>query len=194
LTPPRSADPRIRSTRIPGLAKPATVFTIGHGTRSAEELIACLAQAGVGTLVDVRRFPSSRRHPQFNRGEVEETLAAVGIGYRHAVELGGRRSGEPGEERFACIESRGFRSYVARMGQPAWQTALDAALAERAPCFMCAETLWWRCHRRFIAELLTARGHEVLHLIGPGQSQGHRLLPTAEVQEGRLYLCGALVA
>jgi uncharacterized protein (DUF488 family) len=67
-------------------------------------------------------------------------------------------------------------------------------LTEPAPCFMCAETLWWRCHRRFIAELLAARGSEVRHLISPGQSQGHRLLPTAQIRDGKLYLCGELVA
>jgi uncharacterized protein (DUF488 family) len=207
LKPPGSTDPEIRSTHAPGRPKPATVFTIGHGTRPARELIVCLARAGVGTLVDVRRFPASRRHPHFNRAELEETLAAAGIAYRHAGELGGRRSGEPGEERFSCIESRGFRSYVARMGLPVWQAALDAALAEpvghpvvgpgggeNSVCFMCAETLWWRCHRRFIAELLAARGHDVVHLIAPGQSHPHRPLRTAEVREGRLYLCGALVA
>jgi uncharacterized protein (DUF488 family) len=174
--------------------KPATVFTIGHGTRSADELVACLADAGARTLVDVRRYPGSRRHPQFNRAALAETLERAGIAYRHAVELGGRRAGEPGEERFACVQSRGFRSYVARMRLAAWQEALAEALAEPTPCFMCAETLWWRCHRRFIAELLTARGHDVRHLISPGQSQAHRLLPTAEITDGKLYVCGELVA
>ncbi len=184
----------MRSTRTHGEPKPATVFTIGHGTRAAAELVACLEEAGARTLVDVRRFPASRRHPQFNRAELEATLESAGLVYRHAAELGGRRSGEPGEDRFACVESRGFRSYVARMRLPAWQAALAATLAEPAPCFMCAETLWWRCHRRFIAELLTARGHEVVHLISPGQSQAHRLLPTAEARDGKLYVCGELVA
>src|SRR5919201_5750565 len=129
------------------------VCTIGHGTRPAEELVECLHEAGVRTLVDVRRFPSSRRHPQFNQAALASSLAAAGIEYRHAEELGGRRSGEPGEERFACIGVGAFRSYAARMGTPAWQEALGAALAGPAPCFMCAETLWWRCHRRLIAEL-----------------------------------------
>jgi uncharacterized protein (DUF488 family) len=174
--------------------KPATVFTVGHGTRSADELVACVGEAGVRTLVDVRRFPGSRRHPQFNRAALADTLERAGIAYRHAVELGGRRSGEPGEERFSCIETPGFRSYVARMGVSEWQEALAAALSEPAPCFMCAETLWWRCHRRLIAELLAARGHDVRHLISPGQSQPHRLLPTAEISDGKLYLCGELVA
>jgi uncharacterized protein (DUF488 family) len=168
--------------------------TVGHGTRPAEELITMLRDAGVRTLVDVRRFPGSRRNPQFGRAALEATLAAVGIGYLHAVELGGRLAGEPGEERFACIRIAAFRSYAARMGTEAWQAALTAALAEPAPCLMCAETLWARCHRRLIAELLAARGHEVVHLIAQGRSEHHRRWDVAEYREGRLYLCGEPVA
>jgi uncharacterized protein (DUF488 family) len=79
------------------------------------------------------------------------------------------------------------------MGQPEWQDALTNALAAPTPCFMCAETLWWRCHRKLIAELLVARGHEVLHLLPDGVDR-HRLSDDAEVRDGRLYLCGELVA
>lgn len=174
--------------------RPVRVFTVGHGTRPLEELVATLAEAGVETLVDVRRFPGSRRNPQFNRGPLEEAAAQAGIAYRHAIALGGRLSGEPGEERFACIREAAFRSYAARMGTPAWQDALAEALAEPAPCFLCAETLWWRCHRRFVAELLAARGHEVVHLVRTGESQPHRPLAEAEARDGKLYLCGELVA
>ena len=170
------------------------VYTIGHGTRPLEELVETLAGAGVGTLVDVRRFPGSRRNPQFNQGPLAEAAAQAGIAYRHAVELGGRRAGEPGEERFACIREAGFRSYAARMAAPAWQEALTEVLAEPAPCFLCAETPWWRCHRRFIAELLAVRGHEVVHLLRPGEYQRHRPLDVAEARDGKLYLCGELVA
>ncbi|MDQ3874051.1 MAG: DUF488 family protein [Actinomycetota bacterium] len=170
------------------------IYTIGHGTRPAEELVACLREAGVRTLVDVRRFPGSRRNPQFNRDTLDESLAATGIRYVHALELGGRRSGEAGADRFACIETPAFRSYAARMGSPAWQTALAEALAHPVPAFMCAETLWWRCHRRFIAELLTARGHDVVHLLRPGERRPHRMSEDATVLDGRLYLCGVLVA
>jgi uncharacterized protein (DUF488 family) len=170
------------------------ILTIGHGTRPVEELVATLTSAGARTLVDVRRFPGSRRNPQFNQGPLSETLEASGIAYRHAVDLGGRRSGEPGEERFACIATPAFRSYAARMGTDEWQGALAESLAEPEPCFMCAETPWWRCHRRFIAELLTARGHAVLHLLGPHDVQPHRLLAETDVRQGRLYLCGELVA
>jgi uncharacterized protein (DUF488 family) len=170
------------------------VLTIGHGTRPAEELVDCLLEARAETLVDVRRFPGSRRNPQFNQAALSETLASAGVRYRHAVELGGRLSGEPGAERFPCIRVAAFRSYAARMGTEEWQRALEEALAEPAPCLMCAETPWQRCHRRLISELLSARGHEVVHLIRPGRRDPHRLFDDSEVREGKLYLCGALVS
>lgn len=170
------------------------VLTVGHGTRSAEELVETLVRGGAQTLVDVRRFPASRRNPQFNQDALTQTLAEAEIAYRHAIELGGRRSDEPGEERFGCIRTAAFRSYAARMGLPGWQESLEAALAEPAPCLMCAETPWWRCHRRLIAELLTARGHEVVHLLGRLESRPHVLWEEAEIRDGRLYLCGELVA
>jgi uncharacterized protein (DUF488 family) len=168
-------------------------FTAGHGTRTSDELIEMLQRARVHTLVDVRRYPGSRRNPQFNRDALAKALEAAGIRYRHVEALGGRLSGEPGEERFGCIRTAAFRSYAARMGTPEWQQALASALEEPAPCFVCAETSWRRCHRQLIAELLVARGHEVLHLLPDGVER-HRLSDDAEVRDGRLYLCGELVA
>jgi len=162
--------------------------------RPSKELVDTLREAGVQTLVDVRRFPGSRRNPQFGRAALEATLAEAGIRYRHAEELGGRLSGEHGEERFECIRVAAFRSYAARMTTERWQAVLAAALAEPAPCLMCAETLWVRCHRRLIAELLTARAHEVTHLLAPGRSERHQRWDIAEYRDGRLYLCGELVA
>lgn len=170
------------------------VWTIGHGTRPAEELISILQEAGVRTLVDVRRFPGSRHNPQFNGPSLAAALESAGVGYRHAIELGGRRSGEPGEDAFECLRVVAFRSYAARMGTDGWQAALTAALTEPAPCFMCSETLWWRCHRRLIAELLHARGEQVVHLLSSGKQQEHRLLPVSEARGGRLYICDVLVA
>jgi uncharacterized protein (DUF488 family) len=171
-----------------------TVWTIGHGTRSADELVQMLRDHGIRTLVDVRRFPGSRHNPQFNETALAGTLADAGVAYRHAVELGGRLSGEPGEERFECLRAAAFRSYAARMGTERWREALTRALAEPTPCFMCSETLWWRCHRRLIAELLYARGEDVVHLLGPGKQQDHKPLPEAEARDRHLYICGALVA
>jgi uncharacterized protein (DUF488 family) len=170
------------------------VFTVGHGARPAAELVDVLRAARVATVVDVRRYPGSRRHPQFGQAAIEAALGEAEIGYRHEVELGGRRSGESGEERFACLRNPAFRSYAARMAHPAWREALDRALAAPAPCLMCAETLWWRCHRRLIADLLTAGGHEVLHLLRSGETQRHRLAETSEARDGMLFVCGEPVA
>jgi uncharacterized protein (DUF488 family) len=170
------------------------VYTIGHGTRPLDELVGLLDAAGVQTLVDVRRYPGSRRNPQFNQGALVPALEEAGIAYRHAVDLGGRLSGEPGEERYPCIRVPAFRSYAARMPTPGWQDALAAALAEPMPAFMCSETPWTKCHRRLIAELLHARGHDVRHLVRPGLTEPHVPWDMAETREGRLYLCGVLVA
>jgi len=170
------------------------LYTVGHGARPPGELPELLNEAGVETVVDVRRFPSSRRHPHFNAAALAASLAEADVDYVHEVELGGRRSGEEGEERFGCLEVGAFRSYAARMALPEWQAALERSLGLPGPCFLCAETLWWRCHRRLIAELLAARGHEVVHLMRPGEVSPHRPYDGAEYRAGRLYLCGELGA
>jgi uncharacterized protein (DUF488 family) len=168
-------------------------YTAGHGTRTSDDLVKMLRKADVQALVDVRRYPGSRRNPQFNQGVLGGALAAVGIRYTHAGALGGRLSDEPGEERFGCIRTAAFRSYAARMGTPEWQQALAGALEEPAPCFLCAETGWRRCHRTMIADLLVVRRYEVLHLLPTGVER-HRLSDDAEARDGQLYLCGELVA
>jgi uncharacterized protein (DUF488 family) len=168
-------------------------YTAGHGTRASDDLVKMLRKADVQTLIDVRRYPGSRRNPQFNQGALADALAAAGIRYTHAEALGGRLSGEPGEERFGCIRTAAFRSYAARMGTTAWQQALAEALREPAPCFLCAETSWRRCHRMLIADLLLTRSHEVQHLL-PAGVERHRLSDDAEARDGQLYLCGELVA
>jgi uncharacterized protein (DUF488 family) len=171
---------------------PSTIHTIGHGRRPVEELVICLREAGVETLVDVRRHPFSRRNPQFDQPALGASLDDAGIAYLHAVELGGRLEDEPGEELFPCLGQ--FASYAARMRTEAWQQALEAALARPRPCFMCAETPWLRCHRRFISELLVARGRDVVHLIRPGEREPHRIHAEAAHRGGVLYLCGEPVA
>jgi uncharacterized protein (DUF488 family) len=167
------------------------IFTIGHGRRPGAELVECLLEAKVETLVDVRRFPVSRRNPQFSQAALVSTLTEAGIAYVHAAELGGRRGGEPGEEGFACLGP--FASYAAWMRTAEWHTAFDDALAQPRPCVMCAETSWLRCHRRLISDFAVAGGHEVVHLIRPGERQPHRLHPEAELRGGRLYICGVPV-
>jgi uncharacterized protein (DUF488 family) len=170
------------------------VWTIGHGTRTSEELVATVRQAGVETLVDVRRFPGSRRNPQFNQAALADDLERANVAYLHLPDLGGRRTGIPGEERFACLRVSSFRSYAAWMSSNEWQQAIAQALELPTPCFMCAETLPWRCHRRLIGDFLTARKVDVVHLLAPGSTIEHQPFGDAESRDGRLYLCGMLVA
>jgi uncharacterized protein (DUF488 family) len=154
--------------------------------------VACLREADVRTLVDVRRYPFSRRNPQFNQPALAATIEEASLAYVQAVELGGLRADEPGEELFACLGQ--FASYAARMRTAEWQRALEDALAQPAPCFMCAETSWLRCHRRFISEFLFAHGWEVVHLIRPGEGEPHRIHREAAHIGGELFLCGEPVS
>ncbi|WP_216843365.1 DUF488 family protein [Phytoactinopolyspora alkaliphila] len=156
-------------------------MTVGHGARSAEEFVAVLLDAGVGTLVDVRRFPGSRRHPQFGREALATTLRAHGIRYEWQGEsLGGRRRRSK-ETRHMAILNESFGGYADHMDTPEFRDALTVLLrraegGERL-AVMCAETLWWRCHRSFIADALICRGSGVVHLTDVGQRRHHRPKP-----------------
>ena len=155
------------------------VFTAGHGTRTTEELAGILREAGVDILVDVRRFPGSRRHPHFAREALERTLPELGVRYEwRGEELGGRRS-RAEASRHPAWRNDAFAGYADYMDTPEFRAALerleDEARAGASPCVMCAETLWWRCHRRLIADALVLHGLEVVHLIQPGKSAPHPL-------------------
>jgi len=159
------------------------IYTIGHSTRSAEELLALLREAGVQRLADVRAFPSSRRHPQYNRDALTTWLGEAGIEYRHLPGLGGRRSPVPGSPNGGWRELA-FQGYADHMRSSEFQDALAAleAMAREAPtAVICAEAVWWRCHRRLIADALVARGWRVVHL-GAGSSPSlHELTEFAVV-------------
>src|SRR5436190_6909680 len=150
------------------------ISTVGHSTRSAEELLELLRGAEVRLVVDIRAFPSSRRHPQFNRGALSEWLPAAGIRYRHLPGLGGRRSPAPGSSNHAWREAA-FQGYADHMRSEEFQRALgelEAVARECATAIMCAEAVWWRCHRRLVADALVLRGWRVEHLgIGDGRAE-----------------------
>ena len=151
----------------------AVLFTVGHGTRTTEELVAVLRDAGVERLVDVRRFPGSRRNPHLSR----EALAAdLPLAYEWwGEELGGRRSGGT-ESRHPAWRNDAFRAYADWMDTPVFRQALDRLLGSVKPtAVMCAETLWWRCHRRLIADAAVLRGADVRHILGVGDVQPHTL-------------------
>ena len=157
-----------------------TVFTVGHGTRTTEELAGILKEAGVELLVDVRRFPGSRRHPHFSKEALAVSLPALGIAYEwRGEELGGRRSRKKdGTTRHPAWRNDAFAGYADYTDTQPFRDALEALEKEAAGtaiAVMCAETLWWRCHRRLIADALVARGNEVVHLVQPGKSAPHPL-------------------
>ncbi len=174
------------------------IYSIGHSTRPAEEFLAVLRGAGVGRLADVRRFPASRRHPQYNRAALERRLSDAGISYTWLGEsLGGRRRRLDGPEpsRNSGWQVAAFRAYADFMATPEFRSGLDALehLARSSPtAFMCAERLWWTCHRRLIADYLTVHGWSVIHLFDRGEQRPHALTEFARVVDDELTYPGLL--
>ncbi len=163
------------------------VYTIGHSTRSQDELIALLTEAGVTCLADVRAYPRSRTNPQFNSDTFACALDRAGIVYRHMKALGGRRGaqglGRPSPN--GLWRQEAFRNYADYALTPAFAAALGelrALARDRPTAIMCAEALWWQCHRRIIADYLLAAGDQVLHILGPGKIEPAALTPGAEPQ------------
>jgi uncharacterized protein (DUF488 family) len=159
------------------------LLTLGHGTASAEELAALLTGAGLGRVVDVRTAPGSRRHPHVRREAMAGWLAEAGVDYRWEPELGGFRRPAADSVNHA-LRHPAFRGYADYMRTPRFWAALDRLLAEAAAAptaALCSETLWWRCHRRLLADAAAlVRGAEVLHLDHRGRLEPHR--PTEGVR------------
>ena len=158
------------------------VFTIGHSTRSAAELISLLQEATAELVADVRAFPRSRTNPQFNGPVLREALAGVGIAYRYLPALGGRRRGGDAPSPNTLWRNESFRAYADYAGTGEFRAGFEElrALAGEQRCaIMCAEAVWWRCHRRIIADYLLAEGFEVVHILGPGKLTPATLTPGA---------------
>ena len=152
-----------------------TLWTIGHSTRPWDAFAAMLQEAGIAVLADVRRFAGSRRNPQFSRDAMPAALAAAGIRYLPLPALGGRRQARPDSPNTAWrVEA--FRAYADHLASAEYvagrEALMEAALAQRT-CVMCAEAVWWRCHRRLVADDFVARGWTVLHLMAPGKAEPH---------------------
>ena len=165
-----------------------TIHTIGHGNRKLDELVDALRAHGITQLVDVRSFPGSRRHPQFGRQQLERSLPAHGIAYTWMKELGGRRRAQA-DSPHTGWRVEGFRSYADYMDTPEFAAALDELihLARQAPtAYMCAERLWWQCHRRLLSDALTVRGFAVLHILDARKTDPHKLTDFLRVENGRL--------
>ena len=173
---------------------PAAAWTIGHSTLAIDTFLANLAASRIEALVDVRRHAGSRRHPQFNPEPLEGSLRAAGIAYLPMPALGGRRKPRPDSPNTSW-RNDSFRGYADYMETPAFRSAL-AVVAERAArertVVMCAEALWWRCHRGLIADALAASGSAVWHIGTDARVEAHPFTGAARLVDGELTYAGTL--
>jgi uncharacterized protein (DUF488 family) len=171
----------------------AVLYTIGHSTRTLEELIAALRAHEIETLVDIRAFPMSRRLPHFNRESLEKSLTAAGIRYVWMKALGGYRKKILQESPNIALRNNSFRNYADYMLTPEFDQAMAEllALAEHSrTAYMCAERVYLHCHRMLVSDWLVAHGHEVRHFDAEGPLKPHRLTAEARVIEGKLIYRG----
>jgi uncharacterized protein (DUF488 family) len=167
--------------------------TVGHGTLPEDDFAALVSDAGIGLVVDVRSFPASRRHPQFRREAMERWLPDAGVAYRWEPRLGGRRRPRP-DSPHGALRVPAFRGYADHMETREFRDAVDDLLAEagtRRATVMCAESVWWHCHRRLLADdVVLLRGAAVEHLFHDGRLDPHRPTPEARVDGRRLVYDG----
>jgi uncharacterized protein (DUF488 family) len=178
------------------------IYTIGHSTRSLDEFVGLLRAHGIGGIADIRTVPKSRRHPHFSAEALGASLPLVGVSYRHFPGLGGLRKPRR-DSRNSAWRHEGFRGYADYMETGEFRDALtdlitwaDDAWAERAGqghvAIMCAESVWWRCHRQLTADALVARGVDVRHITGTGPAAAHKLTEFARVVDGQVSYPGVL--
>lgn len=167
------------------------IHSLGHGSRPLDDFLALLRTAGIATLVDIRTAPYSRRHPHFTGEALAASVRAGGIRYEHLKGLGGWRKSPPSSPH-AALKEPGFRGYADHLTSAdfARDYATLRTLAAASPtAFMCSESLWWKCHRRILADRLTADGWEVRHLLAPGKApDGHALWELARLTTDGLLL------
>jgi uncharacterized protein (DUF488 family) len=170
-----------------------TLLTVGHGTLPVEELARLLGEVSVKHLVDVRSFPASRRHPQFRREAMERWLPESGVEYGWEPRLGGRRRTRP-DSPHGALRVPAFRGYADHMETVEFAAALDEVLGsaeQRRTAVMCAESVWWRCHRRLLADAaVMLRGASVEHVFHDGRVAPHRPTPEARVDGARILYDG----
>jgi uncharacterized protein (DUF488 family) len=171
----------------------ATLFTIGHSTRSLDELIAALHAHSIGTLADIRSFPMSRRLPYFNRESLENTLPASGIQYVWIKELGGRRKKSRDDSPNVALRNDSFRNYADYMLSSEFEGAIANLIElgkQSRTAYMCAERGYFRCHRMLVSDWLVAHGHEVLHIDDAKPPRPHTLMREARIINGQLIYRG----
>src|SRR5271156_3636944 len=171
----------------------ATLHTIGHSTRTLDELASALKSHGIETLVDIRAFPMSRRLPHFNRESLESELAKHGIRYIWMKELGGYRKATRADSPHTALRNASFRNYADYTLTPEFERAIGELLAIAAgsrTAYMCAERVYFHCHRMIVSDWLVAHGHEVLHIDAEGPTRPHKLTGDARVIEGQMIYRG----
>jgi uncharacterized protein (DUF488 family) len=171
----------------------ATLFTIGHSTRSLDELVASLRAHGVRRLVDIRAYPMSRRLPHFNRENLEAELPRIGIEYVWMKELGGRRKKIRDDSPHTALRNDSFRNYADYMLTPEFRRAaaeLVRMAEEKTTAYMCAERVYFHCHRMMVSDYLVAHGHTALHIDGTGPARAHKLMDVARVRDRELVYDG----
>ena len=171
----------------------AVLYTIGHSTRTNEELVGALQAHQVQTLVDIRAFPMSKRLPQFNRDSLEQSLPAAGIHYAWFKALGGYRKKVLEESPNIALRNQSFRNYADYMLTPEFERAMSdlITLADGSRTgYMCAERVYFRCHRMLVSDWLVAHGHEVLHIDAAGPVKPHALIAEGRIVDGRLIYRG----
>ena len=171
------------------------IWTVGHSTRAASEFNEILLAHHIKCLVDVRSFPGSRRYPHFNRPELSHALESAGILYVHSPQLGGRRRPSPDSKNTAW-QNASFRAYADHMETREFKQGIEELLKlaeEKRTAIMCAEAVWWRCHRSLIADFLKAKGVEVAHILNAGKTEVHPYTTAARIVDGELSYEGLLV-
>ena len=174
----------------------ATLFTIGHSTRSPDEFVEVLQTHETQTLVDIRAFPMSRRLPHFNRESLEKALPVAGIQYVWTKALGGYRKKAREDSPNMALRNASFRNYADYMLTPEFEAAVGGLvrLAEAGrTAYMCAERMWFQCHRMLVSDWLVAHGNIVLHIDGKGEAKPHRLMAEARLIDNRLIYRGDLL-
>lgn len=170
------------------------IWTVGHSTRTQQEFIDLLKVNAVDLVLDVRAFPSSRRHPQFNRAPLSESLGSHGIAYRHLPSLGGRRAPSRDSKNTAW-KNPSFRAYADYMETHEFKQGIHELLecaGTTRSALVCAEALWWRCHRSLIADYLKSLGWSVIHIVGENKLEVHPYTSAARVVDGQLTYRGLL--
>jgi uncharacterized protein (DUF488 family) len=170
------------------MEKRREIWTIGHSTRSIEDFIALLKENKIRALADVRQFPGSRRYPQFGRQPLSESLAHADIEYFHFSELGGRRRARLDSPNTAW-RNDAFRGYADYMLTAEFRNGIERLLkiaSRKLTAIMCAEALWWRCHRGLISDFLKAEGWTVIHILGAKKTQPHSFTSAARIVDGKL--------